>query len=436
MALCGYWLRSVTVPLLIALTLAYLLEPIVARLSEHPKLSRPIVVGGMVAMLAGGFLIFVIAAVPLLVVQTATFVENMPRNRDAIERLITAVDEKMDELLPESGLLRGSDDDASDSERSDTNGEGDGGEANNDDAATPRPGESNDDENKLADGATDESPDQPADGSPQTDADEASKAGSSGRLTEFFQRHVAPNLPSVLQGTVRTTGEALRAVASLIGMTVYAAFLLFLIPFYFYFFSTGYGQLSTFFVNTIPPENNARVYDLLEKMDAAVAGFVRGRLVISAIMGVMLAIGWAFCGVPYWLILGFTTGILCAVPYLGGISIPVAVILLALAQGRLDPSDQMAWWGVLLWPTLVFAIVQLIEGYVLTPVIAGKSTNLGPVSILVAVLAGGVLMGVYGMLLAIPVAACLKILSSEVLMPRIRAWAQGHAQDILPISSD
>ena len=59
-----------------------------------------------------------------------------------------------------------------------------------------------------------------------------------------------------------------------------------------------------------------------------------------------------------------------------------------------------------------------------------------PVTILVAVLAGGSIMGIYGMLLGIPVAACLKILFNDVLLPKIRAWTSGEAADPLPIQRE
>ena len=68
-----------------------------------------------------------------------------------------------------------------------------------------------------------------------------------------------------------------------------------------------------------------------------------------------------------------------------------------------------------------------------TPLIASKGTNLDPVTILVAVLAGGSVMGVYGMILAIPAAACAKIIVTDVLMPRVKAWIKGEAKDPLPI---
>ncbi len=224
-----------------------------------------------------------------------------------------------------------------------------------------------------------------------------------------------------------------RAAAALVGGVVQLGFLVFLIPFYFFFFSVWYPAVVRFGRGLIPEANRTRTLELLRKMDNVVAGFVRGRIVISVIMGAMLAAGWWVCGVPYSVLVGFIVGMFCAVPYLGGIGIPIAVGLLAVEEMSQPSSEQMAWWLVILAPTIWFGFVQFFEGYVLTPLIAGKATNLDPVTILVAVLAGGSIMGVYGMLLAIPVAACLKILATDVLLPKVRAWTSGEARDPLPI---
>jgi predicted PurR-regulated permease PerM len=182
----------------------------------------------------------------------------------------------------------------------------------------------------------------------------------------------------------------------------------------------------------VPEKGREETFALVDKMDAAVAGFVRGRIVIAFIMAVILAIGWLIVGVPYAILLGIGVGVLCAVPFLGLVGIPISVGLLFLDQLGVADADKMAWWGILLWPTLVFGIVQALDGWVLTPLIAGKATNLDPVTIFVAVLAGGSVLGAYGMLLAIPVAACIKILIQDRLLPRIRAWARGEAEDPLP----
>jgi len=167
-------------------------------------------------------------------------------------------------------------------------------------------------------------------------------------------------------------------------------------------------------------------------MDAAVAGFVRGRIVIAFIMAIILAIGWMLVGVPYAIILGIGVGFLCAVPFLGLIGIPLSVGLLFLNQLGIAEADQLSWWAIILWPSLVFGIVQALDGWILTPLIAGRATNLDPVTIFVAVLAGGSVLGAYGMLLAVPVAACIKILIQERLLPKVHLWANGEADDPLP----
>ena len=96
----------------------------------------------------------------------------------------------------------------------------------------------------------------------------------------------------------------------------------------------------------------------------------------------------------------------------------------------------MSWLWILLGPSIVFLVVSALDGYVFMPIFCGKATDLDPVTIVVAVLAGGAIGGLYGMLLAVPVAACVKILLRDVLMPRLRAWSQGRASDPLPLSKE
>ena len=93
----------------------------------------------------------------------------------------------------------------------------------------------------------------------------------------------------------------------------------------------------------------------------------------------------------------------------------------------------MQWWQIVLWPSVVWCIVATLEAWILTPWLGSRATKLDPVTIFVAVLAGGSVLGVYGMLLAIPVAACLKIAIREVLMPRVRDWLEGRVDDPLPL---
>ena len=73
------------------------------------------------------------------------------------------------------------------------------------------------------------------------------------------------------------------------------------------------------------------------------------------------------------------------------------------------------WLAVIVWPTVVFQGVNVLEEYVLTPWIQSKSTTLNPLTILVVVIIGGMVGGLLGLLFAIPVAACIKIFLEEVM---------------------
>jgi predicted PurR-regulated permease PerM len=386
----GHALRAVTVPLLVALLLAYLFEPLVARLASRRRLNRPMVVGGLLATVGIIFVGVLAVIIPIIVTQTADLVEDYQEGRFH-ETAVT-----MSGYLPEALQQRAQE------------------------VIDHLPGGP-----KTA--APDAAPAPAADDEARIRAivqEEIARTRGDGVADEESQRWI-----DVARGGARAAGTVLGGILTL-------GFLAFLIPFYFFFFSVWYPSVVRFGRSLIPESNRKRTFELFAKMDSVVAGFVRGRIVISMIMGVMLAAGWAGFGVPYAIVLGLVVGVFCAVPYLGGVGIPLAVVFLAFKELGEPEAERMAWWGIILWPTLVFGIVQFVEGYVLTPMIAGKATNLDPVTILVVVLAGGSIMGVYGMLLAIPVAACLKILCTEVLLPKVRAWTAGEAEDPLPIDSD
>lgn len=374
---CGLWvgyvMRDITVPLLVALLLAYLFEPVISYLANNPKLpiGRIPVIAGILTLLITGVLAVVAITIPIVVSQTSSLVNDVQSGklRTQLERVATnyAPTGVKTEILETLDFL--------------------------------------------------------------PDGDTESVVTSTGigknEITES-----GPNVAS--EGIVRiakTTGDvAFSVLKSMLHFVILAV----LIPFYFFFFSLWFPKVKQFAETLIPKDGKSSTLQLFEKMDAAVAGFVRGRIVIAFIMAIILAIGWMIVGVPYAIILGIGVGFLCAVPFLGLIGIPLSVGLLFLNQLGIAEADQLSWWAIILWPSLVFGIVQALDGWILTPLIAGRATNLDPVTIFVAVLAGGSVLGAYGMLLAVPVAACIKILIQERLLPKIHLWSSGEADDPLP----
>ncbi len=354
LVLIGYWLSAITVPLLIALTLAYLTEPLIRKAHRDWGWTRPrtiLLILGVTGALA---VVALFVAIPLVVGQTLRLISEIPNYLQAAEDYLA--DHRYSPAIQ--------------------------------------------------------------------------------KLVDTIQDMIAGRENIEAGPVVTTAGEAVRMAAGIVGSVIYVIFALFLIPFYYYFFALWYPKILHFGRHLIPGANRERVLYLMRKMDAAVAGFVRGRLVICFIMGLLFAIGWWASGVPYWLLLGMLAGAFSLVPYVSGIVLPVALGLLYFKlAGDVAEDETVNYWR-LAWPVVVYAIVQFLEGYVLIPLIQGKATNLDPVTLLVAVLAGGTIMGFYGMILAIPAAACIKILLIEVVWPRFRAWAEGSAEDPLPISRE
>jgi len=233
-------------------------------------------------------------------------------------------------------------------------------------------------------------------------------------------------------GTGVVAFGAVVAGVTKIGFLVFTAFLT---AFFFYFFSTSYGAVLDFWEDLIPERKRHRVIDLVRQMDRVVAGFVRGRITICFILAVYMTIAYWLIGVPTPLVLGPAIGLLFVVPFVHVIGVPIAIVLMAIEPGG-GMGWQQQWWWIVFAPVAVYVGAQLLDDWLLSPLIQGKTTGMDTPTILFASFAGGALGGVYGLLLAIPVAACIRILLKEVFWPRFRAWGKGKERDFLPIGRE
>ncbi|MCC6425235.1 MAG: AI-2E family transporter [Phycisphaerales bacterium] len=247
---------------------------------------------------------------------------------------------------------------------------------------------------------------------------------------QLNSRQLAQNLgKQVIGGGASLIGSALGILQS-IGFLLFSAFLT---AFFFFFFSTSWGRVLEFWESLIPERRKNRVIDLLQKMDRVIAGFIRGRLTICLMLSVYMTIAYLLIGVPSALLLGPIVGLMFIVPFAHVLGVPIAMILMSLQPSAIE--WQNAWWWIVFAPIGVYMGAQILDDYILSPMIQGKNTNMDTPTILFASLAGGALAGVYGLLIAIPAAACIKILFVEVFMPRFREWARGKKPDFLPIEN-
>ena len=125
--------------------------------------------------------------------------------------------------------------------------------------------------------------------------------------------------------------------------------------------------------------------------------------------------------VPYWLLLTLISAVLNLAPFMAIFGWLAAVVLSAF--DHIAGTAEASLLGMMIWPTVVYFVAQGFDGWVVEPLVQGQATELDPLTVLLAVMVGGVLAGVLGLLLAIPLTACAKILAEEVVLPRIKSYA-------------
>lgn len=152
----------------------------------------------------------------------------------------------------------------------------------------------------------------------------------------------------------------------------------------------------------VPNRLRADVRQIARDMDKALAGYVRGQMLVCLILGVFLGCALAIAEVPYGLTIGLLSGLLSLIPYLG----QLAGALIAIAVAYLSSYSYIQP----LWVVGIFLVGNIVEGFFLTPRLVGRNIGLHAVWVIFALLAGATLLGFVGMLLAMPIAALLAVL--------------------------
>jgi predicted PurR-regulated permease PerM len=219
-----------------------------------------------------------------------------------------------------------------------------------------------------------------------------------GQLTQLAREHL---------GTLQSATQ--RLVPSLwAGGTAALAWLgnLALIPLVLFYLLRDWHVLLDRIADLIPRRWLATVTSIATASDAVLGQFLRGQLLVMALMSALYCTGLLAIGLDAAIPLGLLSGLLCFIPYVG---MAIGLVLSTLAAALQFDS----WQGILLvWA--VFGCGQLLEGMVITPWLVGDSIGLHPVVVIFALLAGGQLFGFAGIMLALPVSACLLVILRHV----------------------
>ncbi len=224
------------------------------------------------------------------------------------------------------------------------------------------------------------------------------------------RRMANPTIKNMVEGALNEAQHVLKQMlpslkSAGVGILNVFGFLtnLAVLPIYLFFFllsgrtdpTRDLGEHLTF----LPDDKRDDVVFLAREFVNIVVSFFRGQLLIGLIMGVLLAIGFTVVGLKFGLLIGLMLGVLNIVPYLG----TIIGLCIALPLAFLQPGGG---WSLVIWVSVVFVIVQNIEGWFLTPKIMGERTGLHPVMVIVSIFFwGAALNGILGMILAIPLTA-------------------------------
>jgi predicted PurR-regulated permease PerM len=198
---------------------------------------------------------------------------------------------------------------------------------------------------------------------------------------------------------------------------------LFIIPFFVYYILVDLSAWRDSLEDLIPQRFRDPFSRLFDEVGRILESYVRGQLLIALLMGVMYAAGFLVLGVPAWAGIATLAGFLNMIPYVG----TVAGMILATGFTLADGGGFWRISGVL----GVFAAVQSIEGYYLTPRVLGGRLSLHPMAVFLGLLIGGKLFGFLGVILAVPTIAVAKVFL-KFLRELYKASHFYHAGDVAP----
>lgn len=206
-------------------------------------------------------------------------------------------------------------------------------------------------------------------------------------LLESAQRAALVVMNTLQQGVTRSLSVITSTVSFVLGVLI--------LPFWLFYILNDEARVIAGVMRLIPDRYRLDAHFLLRTADNVLSAYIRGQLVLALFIFLIDTIGLAIIGVNYPLLLGLVAGILEVFPYIGPILGAIPAILVALLQ---SPTHA-------LWTLILFVAVQQVENIFLVPRIQGQNVELHPALIMLVLVMGNEIAGIWGMLIAVPLTA-------------------------------
>ncbi len=218
-------------------------------------------------------------------------------------------------------------------------------------------------------------------------------------LKDFLLEHTNSDL-------VTSTSLFLKNLFSnFIGVLLFILNLL-LIPLFFFHLIDQYEAILQKVHDLVPVPWRSKINQYTELGNRVLSGYIRGQMLVALLLAVMYSFGFALIGLRFGLLIGIVTGILSIIPYVGSIFGFTIAMIIALAN--------FTGFSLIIGVAVVFSVVQALESFLITPKLVGGKVGLGEMATMLALIIGGNLFGLTGMILAIPVAAIIKSILQDI----------------------
>ena len=218
--------------------------------------------------------------------------------------------------------------------------------------------------------------------------------------TKWFYGFIR-DVPSNIVDNLNTTADGISNVVSTVSSVVLT---LIIFPIFLFFLLKDDKQFSEYTIKIIPPKFRKDFITVFARINEQVASYIKGQLIVSICIGIMMYIGFIIIGLKYAAILALVAAFTCIIPFIG----PAIAFTPALIIALIDSPF------MLIKLLMVWVVVQTLEGQFVSPNIMGKSLNIHPLTIITVLLVMGELLGVIGLILGIPIYAIIKVIISFI----------------------
>ncbi len=209
-------------------------------------------------------------------------------------------------------------------------------------------------------------------------------------VLEWIQRVASLIVTGIQQGVTRSLTVITGTVSFVLGVLI--------LPFWLFYILNDQARVVSGIMRLIPERHRLDVHFLTRTADGILSAYIRGQLLLCFFIFIIDSIGLAIVGVSFPLLLGLIAGVLEIFPFIGPILGAIPALLVALLQ---SPTKA-------LWTLILFVAVQQVENIFLVPRIQGRSVQLHPALIMLVLVMGNEIAGIWGMLLAVPVTAIVR----------------------------